>query len=53
MTNELALYQGNLTNVLPKNGVDYLLKFKEGEGIPTSQTSGVGEFNPDDPKNGG
>ena len=53
MTDELVLYQGNLTDVLPKSGVDYLLKFKTGKGIPTSLTSEVRESNPSGPKNGG
>ena len=50
LTNELALYQGNLRNIPPKNGTDYPLKFKMGEGIPIRQASGAREFNSKDPK---
>ena len=34
-------------------GGDYPLKFKKDKGASASQTSGVGEFNPNDPKSGG
>ena len=53
MTNELTLYQGGLINIPPRSGVDYPLKFKKDEGVYVSKTSGVGEFNPNDPKSGG
>ena len=53
LTNELAIYQGGLTNVPPKSGVDSPLKFKEGEGASVSRVSGVGDFNPNCPMDRG
>ncbi len=45
MIDELALYQGNLTNIPPEEGIDYPLKFKIGEGNFVRQASGAEEFN--------
>ena len=53
LTNELALYQGNLTNFPPENDTDYTLKFKMGEGSSTRQANGAGEFHSEDPKREG
>ena len=53
LTNELALYQGNLTNIPLENGTNFSLKFKTVEGSPIRQASKAGEFNLEDSKSVG
>ena len=53
LTNELALYQGNLTNIPLENSTDYSLKFKTSEGSSIRQANGAKEFNSEDPKSMG
>ena len=53
LTDELALYQANLTNIQPEEGTDYPLKFKVGESSPTKMGSGAVHFNSEDPESMG
>ena len=53
LTNELALYHGNLMNIPREEGTDYPLKFKAGESSPTRQDGGAEVFNSEDPKSMG
>ena len=50
LTDELALYQGNLTNIPPKRGIDRPLKFKKTEDSSTRRASGAEGVNLEDPK---
>ena len=50
LTNELALYQGNLTNIPPESGTNFPLKFKTVEDSSTEQASGAEEVNLEDPQ---
>ena len=50
LTDELAFYQVNLTNISQEEGANYTLKFKAGESSPKIQASGAIEFNSKDPK---
>ena len=53
LTDELALYQGDLINIPPENGTDFPLKFKTIEHSPERRADGEEEVNSKDPRSVG
>ena len=53
LTDELALYQGDLINIPPENGTDFPLKFKTIEHSPERRADGEERVNSKDPRSVG
>ena len=53
LTNELALYQGDLINISPENGTDFPLKFKTIVHSPERRADGEEGVSSKDPRSVG